>query len=376
MEAGAVAARRPGCSSRPATPASRAIAALANVDRRPTSPTWSRSRRRERVLLTVVGPEAPLAAGIVDAFRAAGLRIFGPTRAAAQLEGSQGLRQGASWRGTGSRPRATGRSPTPRRRTPTSPRRGAPIVVKADGLAAGKGVVVATTRGRGAARRSTGCWSATRLGDGRRARRDRGVPRRRGGELHRAWSTAATCCRSRRPRTTSACCDGDAGPNTGGMGAYSPAPVVTPAMHARIMREVILPTVARHGRRRHPLHGLPLRRADDRRGGHAERARVQLPPRRPGDAADHGAAAERSGRLCWSSGVDGTLDRAEAEWDRRAALGVVLAAAGYPGDAAHGRRDRRTRARERGRPRLHGVPRRHARWSTARRSSPAAACCA
>ena len=147
-----------------------------------------------------------------------------------------------SWCATASRPRATRPSPMPPRRTRYVDARGAPIVVKADGLAAGKGVVVATT-----ADEAHAAIDAMLVGNAhgrrRRARRDRGVPRRRGGELHR---------HGRRPQRAAArhrqdhkrLRDGDRGPNTGGMGAYSPAPVVTPALHARIMREVILPTVA------------------------------------------------------------------------------------------------------------------------------------
>ena len=121
-----------------------------------------RVRRRESVALTIVGPEAPLAAGIVDAFRAAGLRIFGPTQAAAQLESSKDYAKAFMARHGIPDRASTGRSPMPPRRAPTSTRSGAPIVVKADGLAAGKGVVVAADASPRRTRRSTRCSSATR----------------------------------------------------------------------------------------------------------------------------------------------------------------------------------------------------------------------
>ena len=209
-------------------------------------PRQARRLRRwpRRSRLTVVGPEAPLAAGVVDDFRAHGLRIFGPTQAAAQLESSK----------------AFAKAFMKRHAIPTAgyeafsdaaaahayvDASGAPIVVKADGLAAGKGVVVATRRGaRGRRlhadrRRCSACAQR-----GRRARRDRGVPRGRGSQLHRAVRRQAACCSLATSQDHKRLGDGDTGPNTGGMGAYSPAPVVTPNVHARVMHEIILPTIA------------------------------------------------------------------------------------------------------------------------------------
>jgi phosphoribosylamine--glycine ligase len=198
----------------------------------------------EKVGLTVVGPEAPLAQGVVDIFRARGLRIFGPTQAAAQLESSKAFAKDFMKRHG---------IPTAAYETFSDPaaahayidRLGAPIVIKADGLAAGKGVVVAMTLeeaheavrlhaggqhpGRGAQRR-------------RRPRGDRGVPAGRGSQLHRAVRRQERAAAGHQPGPQ-APRDGDTGPNTGGMGAYSPAPVVTPNVHARAMREIILPTI-------------------------------------------------------------------------------------------------------------------------------------
>jgi phosphoribosylamine--glycine ligase len=121
------------------------------------------------------------------------------------------------------------------------------------------------------------------------------------------------------------------------MGAYSPAPVVTPEVHARAMREIIMPTVNGMAPGRHALHRLPLRRPDDRAGRQRQDAGIQLPHGRPGNPADHDAPEERPGRP-GRSRHHGKLDKVEAEWDRRVALGVVMAAAGYPDIPAQGRR--------------------------------------
>jgi len=194
--------------------------------------------KRESIELTVVGPEAPLAAGVVDAFRAAGLKIFGPTKAAAQLESSKDFAKRFMTRHN---------IPTAFFETFSDiaqakayvEKHGAPIVIKADGLAAGKGVVVAMSKQeafeaidmhalRQQARRCR-CASG-----------DRGVPRRRGSQLHRhgrRQERAGDGYQQDHKRLL----DNDQGPNTGGMGAYSPAPVVTPTIHAKVLREVIQP---------------------------------------------------------------------------------------------------------------------------------------
>ena len=229
----------------------------------------------EKVALTVVGPEAPLAAGVVDLFRARGLRIFGPTQAAAQLESSKAFAKDFMQRHG---------IPTALYATFTDAaaahahvdQHGAPIVVKADGLAAGKGVVVAMTPAE--------AHAAIDAHAGQRRRGARVVI-----EEFLAGEEASfiVLCDGSHvlPLATSQdhkrIFDGDQGPNTGGMGAYSPAPVVTPNVHARVMQEIILPTVAGMARGRHALHRLPVRRADDRRPGPAAHGGVQLPPGRP-----------------------------------------------------------------------------------------------
>ncbi len=282
--------------------------------------------QRERVQLAVVGPEAPLAAGVVDAFRAAGLRIFGPTRAAAQLESSKDYAKAFM---------ARHRIPTAAYRTFTDAAaardyvaaRGVPIVVKADGLAAGKGVVVASTVAEAQA-----AIDAMLVGNALGAAGARVVV-----EDFLAGEEASFIVmvdgRNVLPLASSQdhkrLRDDDEGPNTGGMGAYSPAPVVTPEVHARIMREVILPAVAGMAADGIPYTGFlyagvmidetgaPKVLEFNCRLGDPETQPIMV--RLKSDLAD-----------LLEQGVDGALDQAEAEWDRRAALGVVLAAHGYP----------------------------------------------
>ncbi len=293
--------------------------------------------RREPVALTVVGPEAPLAAGIVDAFRAAGLRIFGPTQAAARLESSKDYAKSFMVRH---------RIPTAQHRTFSDAalarayiaERGAPIVVKADGLAAGKGVVVAATVAEAHA-----AVEAMLVGNAMGEAGERVVV-----EDFLAGEEASFIVmadgRHVLPLATSQdhkrLQDNDRGPNTGGMGAYSPAPVITPALHARIMREVIVPAVNGMAADGNPFLGFlyagvmvdgdgnPKVLEFNCRLGDPETQPIML--RLKSDLVD---LVEHA--------VNGTLDRAEAEWDRRTALGVVLAAPGYPdnprtGDAIEG----------------------------------------
>lgn len=293
--------------------------------------------RKEGVGLTIVGPEAPLAAGVVDAFREAGLAIVGPTRAAAQLEASKDYAKAFM---------ARHGIPTAAYRTFTDAgeakayvaSRGAPIVVKADGLAAGKGVVVAATVAE-----ATAAIDAMLVGHSMGDAGARVVV-----EDFLAGEEASFIVlvdgRTVLPLASSQdhkrLGDGDAGPNTGGMGAYSPAPVVTPAMHARIMREVIVPTVEGMAADGIPYSGFLYAGVMIDTAGTPRvlefNCRLGDPETQPimarlrSDLAD---LAEHAAR--------GTLDRVEAEWDRRAALGVVLAAAGYPesprrGDAITG----------------------------------------
>jgi phosphoribosylamine--glycine ligase len=282
--------------------------------------------RREGVALTVVGPEAPLAAGVVDAFRAGGLRIFGPTQAAAQLESSKDFAKAFM---------ARHRIPTADYRTFTDAAaardyvsaRGAPIVVKADGLAAGKGVVVATTPSEAHAAIDS-MLVGNRLGAaGARVVIEDFLPGEEASFIvmvdGRHVLPLASSQDHKRLR------DDDRGPNTGGMGAYSPAPVVTPALHARIMREAILPTVAGMAADGIPYTGFlyagVMIDADGNPRVLEFNCRLGDPEAQPILMRLKSDFAE-----LLSCAVDGTLDAAEAEWDRRAALGIVLAAAGYP----------------------------------------------
>jgi phosphoribosylamine--glycine ligase len=281
---------------------------------------------REQVQLTVVGPEAPLAAGVVDLFRARGLRIFGPTRAAAQLESSKAFAKAFLVRHG---------IPTAGYETFSDARaahayvdaRGAPIVVKADGLAAGKGVVVATTAAEAHAAidrilvdRAMGD-AGTKLVveeflDGEEASFIVLVD----GERSLALATSQDHKRLR---------DGDEGPNTGGMGAYSPAPVVTPALHARIVREIVTPTVRGMAKDGIPYSGFLYAGVMIDRAGNPKVLEFNC---RLGDPETQPILMRLKSDLLplLEHALDGKLDRIEAEWDRRAALGVVLAAANYP----------------------------------------------
>ncbi|MEO5699846.1 MAG: phosphoribosylamine--glycine ligase [Casimicrobiaceae bacterium] len=293
--------------------------------------------RERRIALTVVGPEAPLAAGIVDAFRTAGLRIFGATQAAAQLESSKDFAKAFMVRhGLPTAAYRTFTDAAAARAYVTA--HGAPIVVKADGLAAGKGVVVAATVAAAEA-----AIDAMLVGDAFGAAGARVVIEDClvGEEAsfivlvdgEHVLPLASSQDHKRLK-------DGDQGPNTGGMGAYSPAPVVTPEVHARIMREVILPTVA--GMAAEGIRYTGFLYA----GVMIDAAGV---PRvlefncRMGDPETQPILARLKSDLfeLIEHAVNGTLDATEAEWDRRPALGVVLAAGGYPdtprqGDPIHG----------------------------------------
>jgi phosphoribosylamine--glycine ligase len=282
--------------------------------------------QQQRIALTVVGPEAPLAAGVVDAFRAAGLRIFGPTRDAAQLESSKDFAKAFM---------ARHGIPTGRYATFTEAaaahryvdERGVPIVVKADGLAAGKGVVVAAT-----ADEAHAAIDAMLVGNALGAAGARVVIEEfLDGE--EASFIVMVDGRNVLPLASSQdhkrLSDDDRGPNTGGMGAYSPAPVVTPALHARIMREVILPAVAAMVADGIPYTGFLYAGVMIDAAG---TPRVLEFNCRMGDPETQPILMRLKSDLVELvlHAVNGTLDTAEAEWDRRAALGVVVAAAGYP----------------------------------------------
>lgn len=282
--------------------------------------------RDEHIALTVVGPETPLAAGIVNLFRARGLKIFGPTKEAAQLESSKDFAKSFMQRHG---------IPTARYQTfsEAGPAHayldlhGAPIVIKADGLAAGKGVVVALSIEE-AHKAVDMMLSDNQFGD---------AGARIVIEEFLAGEEASfiVMCDGKNvlPLATSQdhkrLKDGDEGPNTGGMGAYSPAPIVTPEMHARVMREVINPTI--HGMAKDGIvftgflyAGLMI---DEE--GNVKTLEFNC---RMGDPETQPIMARLKTDLVgvMEHAVNGTLDAVELEWDRRTAVGVVMAAAGYP----------------------------------------------
>jgi phosphoribosylamine--glycine ligase len=297
----------------------------------------------EKIVLTVVGPEVPLAGGVVDVFRARGLRIFGPTQAAAQLESSK----------------AFAKAFMQRHQIPTAAfatfsdaaaahahvdANGAPIVIKADGLAAGKGVVVALTL---AEAHEAIAWMLE--GNDNKL----GVVHNDGGArvvieqfLEGEEASFIVLCDGKNVVSLATSqdhkrlLDDDQGPNTGGMGAYSPAPVVTPNVHAKVMHEIIHPTIA--GMAKDGItftgflyaglmidaHGQPRTVEFNCRMGDPETQPIMM--RLKSDLFD-----------LLMHATDGTLDKVELEWDRRVALGVVMAASGYPlqprkGDAITG----------------------------------------
>ncbi|MBC7944975.1 MAG: phosphoribosylamine--glycine ligase [Burkholderiales bacterium] len=288
--------------------------------------------KREQVALTVVGPEAPLADGIVDAFRDAGLRIFGPTKAAAQLESSKDfakafmLRHGIPTAAYASFTEASAAHAY-------VDRQGAPIVVKADGLAAGKGVFVAMQLADAHA-------AIDRLlpADNRSAK----IVIEEFLEGEEASFIAMVDGKNVLPLATSQdhkrLLDDDLGPNTGGMGAYSPAPIIAPQLHARIMREIIQPTVAGMEQDGVPYSGF-LYAGVMIRGNEVKVLEFNC---RLGDPEAQPILLRLKSDLLSliDRGAAGTLHEVKAEWDRRTALGIVLAAHGYPdaprtGDAIH-----------------------------------------
>jgi phosphoribosylamine--glycine ligase len=208
-------------------------------------------------------------------------------------------------------------------------------------------------------------------GLGRRARRDRGIPRGRGSQLHRHVRR-----RNALPLATSQdhkrLLDGDRGPNTGGMGAYSPAPVVTPEIHARVMREVIQPTLAGMAQDGLPVHRLPVCRPDDHPTGSIKVLEFNC---RMGDPETQPIMMRLKTDLVdlIEPALVPARRRAQADWDRRVALGVVMAAAGYPDASAQGRRDHGTAGAPLTKSR---VPRRHDAAGHDVVTATAAACCA
>ena len=281
--------------------------------------------KHEAIGMTIVGPEAPLAAGIVDQFQAAGLKIFGPSKASAQLESSKDFAKQFMVRH---------KIPTSKYASFTDGDaarayvrvQGAPIVVKADGLAAGKGVVVAMTIDEALAAIDLMLGTAANRVEGRVVIE----------EFMQGEEASFICLcdgKNALPFASSQdhkrIFDGDQGPNTGGMGAYSPAPVVTPDVHARAMREIIYPTLRGMASEGAPFVGfLYAGLMIDAEG----RPRVVEFNARLGDPETQPILMRLKTDLLFlfEAALAGKLDTIEAEWDRRAALGVVMAAANYP----------------------------------------------
>ncbi|WMS85831.1 phosphoribosylamine--glycine ligase [Pleionea litopenaei] len=306
---------------------------LKNIDIQPTNTEALITFAKEnQVELTIVGPEAPLVIGVVDAFTEAGLKIFGPTQGAAQLEGSKAFTKDF----------------LARHQIPTAgygnftdieaakayvKKMGTPIVIKADGLAAGKGVIIAETEEQAFAAIDD-MLEGNKFGDaGSRVV----VEEFLAGE--EASFIVMVDGENVLPLATSqdhkARDDGDKGPNTGGMGAYSPAPVVTQEIHDRVMKKVIWPTVKGMASEGHPYTGFLYAGLMIDANGNAKvleyNCRFGDPETQPimfrmkSDLVD----------LCLKA-IDKQLDQADCEWDERASLGVVLAAGGYPDSYAKG----------------------------------------
>ena len=287
----------------------------------------------EQVALTIVGPEAPLVAGLVDRFTELGLPCFGPTAAAAQLEGSKAFTK--DFLARHNIPTAAYRNFTDLHAALAYIReQGAPIVIKADGLAAGKGVIGAQSLEE-AEQAATDMLAGGSFGD---AGAKIVVEEYLDGE--EASFIVITDGDTVLPMATSqdhkARDEGDVGPNTGGMGAYSPAPVVTPAIESRIMDEVIRPTLAGMRSDGHPYLGFLYAGLMIMADGTPKVIEFNC---RMGDPETQPIMARLKSDLvaiCRAT-LDGTLASQEVDWDERAALGVVMAAGGYPASYAKGK---------------------------------------
>ncbi|MDG0026071.1 phosphoribosylamine--glycine ligase [Trinickia sp. Y13] len=281
---------------------------------------------KEQVALTVVGPEAPLAAGIVNLFRQRGLKVFGPTKEAAQLESSKDFAKAFMKRHG---------IPTAEYETFSDAaaahayvdRKGAPIVIKADGLAAGKGVVVATTADEAHAAIDM-MLADNKLGDaGARVVVEEFLSGEEASFIVMVDGKHVLPLASSQDHKR--LLDGDQGPNTGGMGAYSPAPIVTPQLHARVMREIILPTVRGMEKEGIRYTGFLYAGLMIDAEGNPKTLEFNC---RMGDPETQPIMARLKGDFSKviESAIAGTLDTVELTWDRRTALGVVLAAHNYP----------------------------------------------
>ena len=284
------------------------------------------------VALTIVGPEAPLVDGIVDEFRAAGLKCFGPSRAAAQLEGSKTFcKDFLSRHGIPTATYATFNEVAPA--ADYIAKMGVPIVVKADGLAAGKGVVIAQTQAEALAAVKDMLIGNAFGEAGARVVIEEFLEGEEASFIVMADGIHALALATSQDHKARD--EGDTGPNTGGMGAYSPAPVVTAEIHAQVMREVIMPTLNGMAKDGIPYTGflyaglmigkdnVPKVLEYNCRFGDPETQPIIM--RLNSDLVG----------LCLAA-IDGTLDQAQAEWNPQPALGVVMAADGYPGQYRKG----------------------------------------
>lgn len=282
--------------------------------------------KNEQIGLTIVGPEATLSQGVVDAFRANGLKIFGPTKAAAQLESSKDYAKAFMMRH---------KIPTAAYATFTDAKeahdyvnaQGAPIVIKADGLAAGKGVVVAMTLDE-AHEAIDSMLSDNKLGSaGARVVIEEFLTGEEASFIVMVDGKNILALATSQDHKR--LLDGDQGPNTGGMGAYSPAPVVTPTIHAKVMREIIKPTVEGMAADGIPYTGFLYAGLMISPNGDVKTLEFNC---RMGDPETQPIMLRLKSDLVKLAehAVNGTLDQTEAEWDRRTALGVVMASANYP----------------------------------------------
>ncbi len=302
-----------------------------------TVPELVEFAKKEEIGMTIVGPEATLSQGVVDAFRAAGLKIFGPTKAAAQLESSKDFAKAFMMRHN---------IPTAAYATFTDAKaahdyvnqQGAPIVIKADGLAAGKGVVVAMSLDE-AHSAIDAMLEDNKLGSaGARVVIEEFLTGEEASFIVMVDGKNVLALATSQDHKR--LLDGDQGPNTGGMGAYSPAPVVTPTIHAKVMREIIKPTVEGMAKDGIPYTGFLYAGLMISPNGDVKTLEFNC---RMGDPETQPIMMRLKSDLVTLAehAVAGTLDKVEAEWDRRTALGVVMASANYPetprtGDAITG----------------------------------------
>lgn len=288
--------------------------------------------QREKIDLTVVGPEAPLAAGIVDLFRAQGLRIFGPTQAAAQLEASKDFAKSFMQRHG---------IPTAEYQTFSDAaqahayvaHKGAPIVIKADGLAAGKGVVVAMTLAEAHAAIDAMLVDNKLGASGARVVIEECLVGEEASFIVMVDGKNILALATSQDHKR--LLDHDEGPNTGGMGAYSPAPVVTPEIHAKAMNQIIKPTVAGMAQDGIPYTGFLYAGLMIDHDGNPKTLEFNC---RLGDPETQPIMARVKSDLVpiFEAAIEGQLDQVEIEWDRRTALGVVIAAENYPGEPRKG----------------------------------------